>query len=120
MTASDKLAQRLAIGVPALLLATGVILAPEPAPVGPIRRFLIFGGDASYTLYLSHTFTVNAVVVLWRAAGGGPPVLVLVGAMAAAIAFAMLFYRFMEAPVTSRLGRIAELPVAHGPASVAP
>lgn len=120
MVALGESARLLQFGLPALLLAAGVILAPEADRPGPIRRFLIFGGDASYTLYLSHTFTVNAAVILWRGAGGGSPVLVLVGAMVLAIALAMLFYRIVEAPVTSRLGRIAELPVARGPASVAP
>ena len=107
-------------GLPALILATGLILAPEPRR-GVATRFIIFGGDASYTLYLSHTFTVNAVVLFCRSVvGGAPPVLALLAAVVIAVAVAMLFYRFAEAPLTAWLGRKAGMEVARGPASIAP
>ncbi len=107
-------------GLPALLVAGALILAPEPSRQGAVMGFMIMGGNASYTLYLSHTFTVNAVVLLWRAAGGAWPLVALFAAMAIAIAVAMLFYRFAEAPLTGLLGRRLQSPVERGPASVAP
>jgi len=110
----------LLFGVPALVLAAGFILAPDPRQLGPTGRFLRFGGDASYTLYLSHPFSVNAVVLLWRSLGAGPPVAALAAAVATALAAAMLFYKYVEAPFTRMLGNRLQLQVARGPASVAP
>jgi peptidoglycan/LPS O-acetylase OafA/YrhL len=107
-------------GVPALALAAAFMLAPEPRRLGPVRRFLRFGGDSSYTLYLSHTFTVNGVVLLWRSLGVGPPVVAIFAALAVAVAAAMLFYSFVEAPFTRWLGDLLRVRVAYGPASVAP
>jgi peptidoglycan/LPS O-acetylase OafA/YrhL len=102
------------------LHAAGFILAREPNQLGPVGRFMKFGGDASYTLYLSHIFSVRAVVLLWFAIGGGPPIIALVMAMATAVAAAMLFYRYVEAPFTGWLGSRLQLQVVRGPASVAP
>ncbi len=107
-------------GIPALVLAAGFILGREQRTLGPVGRFMKFGGDASYTLYLSHVFSIRAVILLWFAAGGGPPVIALVIAMTIAIAAAMLFYRYVETPFTGMLGRSFRLQVIHGPASVAP
>jgi exopolysaccharide production protein ExoZ len=95
----------LLLGVPATLLAASLILAPEPAAQGRFRRFLQKGGDASYTLYLSHTFVVNAVAVAWRRIAPAYPWAGAAVAAAAAIAFALLFYRLAERPVTDALHR---------------
>lgn len=109
----------LLFGLPALVLAAGFILTPD-LWLGRAGEILRFGGDASYTLYLSHPLCINAVVLVGRAVGCQSPWILLATACASAILFAMLFYRFVEAPVTRRLGQSLGLKVARGPASVAP
>jgi exopolysaccharide production protein ExoZ len=112
--------QALQIGVPATLLTGALVLSPEPERVGPFRRFLRKGGDASYTLYLSHTLTVNAVVLLGVKLGVHAPWVLIVAAMLAAILLALLFYELVEAPFTAFLGRRLHARVSGGPATVAP
>ena len=104
----------------AILLCAGVILAPEPAKVGSIGRLLQFGGDASYTIYLSHTFTVNAVVLAWKTAGLGHPWIAAPIAMTIAVAAAMIFYRFAERPFTGALQRSFQVRRIEAMATVAP
>jgi peptidoglycan/LPS O-acetylase OafA/YrhL len=93
------------LGIPAAVLATAFILAPEPEKIGPVRRALSAGGDASYTLYLSHSFTVNAVV-LACAALELPKSVGMIAAAAGAIVVAVLVYRYFERPTTTALYRI--------------
>lgn len=108
------------LGIPALPIAAAFVLSPEPRRLGPIGRILMLGGDSSYTLYLSHAFVLNAVVLLWLGMGGRPTALTMITAMLAAIIFAMIFYRLVEAPFSRWLGGRLQLPVASGAASVAP
>lgn len=112
--------QLLQVGIPAMLLTSALILAPEPRRLGWFRRALKAGGDASYTLYLSHTLTVNAVVILCAKLGFDAPWLVIALALVLAIVLAVLFYYLVEAPFTTWLGRRAHARVSNGPATVAP
>jgi peptidoglycan/LPS O-acetylase OafA/YrhL len=99
----------LVLGLPASLLFASLALRPEPAHQGPVRRFLRLGGDASYTLYLSHTFTATAMAVIWRRLGYSDPWLELAVSVIAAIAVAILLYRLLERPVTNALSRAVGL-----------
>jgi peptidoglycan/LPS O-acetylase OafA/YrhL len=92
-------------GLPALLLTSALVLSPEPQHQGTIRRWLQRGGDASYTIYLSHTLTINALAVVWMDAGIGVLGFGFMLAVVTSIAAAMLFYRLIESPVTSWLQR---------------
>ena len=65
------------------------------------------GGDASYTLYLSHTFVLTAAALIWKKAGIGLPWIGFAVGIALSIAAALLFYRWAERPVTERLQRLA-------------
>jgi len=112
--------EALQVGVPATLLTAALVLAPEPERVGPFRQFLRKGGDASYTLYLSHTLTVNAVIALGIKLGVDAPWVLIAAAMLAAILLALLFYEFIEAPFTAFLGQRLHARVSGGPATVAP
>lgn len=107
-------------GLPALVFAAGFLLSREPARLGAPGRLLKLGGDASYTLYLSHTFCVNAVVLAWQTLALPFPWLAVVSAMLAAFAFAVLFYLAVERPVTRALGEVAHARVSRGLADVAP
>jgi peptidoglycan/LPS O-acetylase OafA/YrhL len=97
------------LGAPALLLSAAMILAPEPKQAGPLRKALHFGGDISYTLYLSHIFTVGAASAFWRRTGIDSPWLGMALAMILAIAAAAILYRWVERPMTECLQRRARL-----------
>ena len=108
------------VGLPALLLCASLALSPEPQTVGPIRRAMIFGGDSSYTLYLSHTFTLNAALLAWQASGTGHPILGMVLAIAAALLAAGAIYRWIERPMTDALHSATGTTRSRGIAAVAP
>lgn len=107
-------------GLSAILVAAAFILAPEPANPGPIRRALSLGGDASYTIYLSHPFTINAIAVLFSAFGLRMAALGASLAFALAIAFAALFYFLAEKPMTKALYRKAGFAAERATHMVAP
>ena len=108
------------IGLPALLLCASLALAPEPQSVSPLRRALVAGGDSSYTLYLSHTFTLNAALIAWRASGVAMPIPAMVAAMIVAIVAAALIYRWIERPMTDALHSVTGTARVRGVAAVAP
>ncbi len=108
------------LGIPALLLSASLILASEPKLAGPVRTALQAGGDFSYTLYLSHTFTVGAVHSLGRRTGFDAPLPSMALAMIAAIVTAAVVYRWIERPITDGLRRRAGLSPARRGEDVAP
>jgi len=108
------LSRLLLFGFPALLLTAGVALAPE-MHLGRLGELLRFGGDASYTLYLSHAFCINAVVVLGHKAGLQSNWGLFAIACASAMVFAALFYRWIEAPLTRRMNQRFAAGVRAGP-----
>jgi exopolysaccharide production protein ExoZ len=110
----------LLLGFPAFLVCASLILSREPRRIGPFGKLLRAGGDASYSLYLSHTFTVNAVVLLWRHERLGPAWLAATAAASIAIAAAMIFYRYLEKPMIEALRRAAGERGLRGAATIAP
>ena len=86
----------------------------------PLRRALVAGGDSSYTLYLSHTFTLNAALIAWRASGVGMPIPAMVAAMIVSIVAAALIYRWIERPMTDALHSVTGTARVRGVAAVAP
>ncbi|MGZ2412265.1 exopolysaccharide production protein ExoZ [Sphingomonas sp. F9_3S_D5_B_2] len=108
------------LGIPAALIGAALILGREPARQGPLLSAVKAGGDASYTLYLSHKLVVGAVLVVCAGAGVRQPFVVIATAMVAAIAFALLFYRLVETRVVTSLGTRFTGDVSRGLPSVAP
>lgn len=86
-------------GIPALLICGGFILAPEPKSSGRLLSGLEYGGDISYSIYLSHGFTVNCLAIVWQRLGLKEPVLFVVVAVLASIFAAHLVYQFCEKPM---------------------
>lgn len=87
------------------LIAAAFILAEQPERLGPVARFLQYGGDASYTIYLSHTIVIGLIVAAWGS-GGSHWLWLGVGiGTLASYAFAFGFYRWAEVPVTRWLRR---------------
>jgi peptidoglycan/LPS O-acetylase OafA/YrhL len=107
-------------GLPAALLLASFALRPEAPRQGPVRRFLRLGGDSSYTLYLSHTFTANAVAALALSRWHGSAWWAFAAAIAGSIGFALLFYRFIERPTTEALSRFFGLRAPDEAQRVAP
>lgn len=88
-------------GIPAALLSAAFLFAAEPANPGATRRALVASGDASYALYLSHTFTINAVVLLvgGRLAGWAT----MGAAVALAVLISLIVHRWIERPLLAAL-----------------
>ena len=93
------------LGIPAALIAAALILGREPASLGSLGRAIKLGGDASYTLYLSHKLTVPVAIMGCGLLGLRGDATVAAVAIVSAIAFAVLFYRLVEAPFLAALGR---------------
>ena len=90
-------------GVPAAMLCAAFLFATEPSAPGPLRRAFAAGGDASYALYLSHTFTINAVVL---AIGGRVTAwATMTTAIALAIIASLVIHRMIERPMLRALHR---------------
>ena len=95
----------LLLGLPYALVIGGAV-ALEPWLHGHVPRWLIFGGDASYSLYLVHPMIGVAVAVILHrlhVASFGAAVSIVV---ASALVAAALLYRYFEQPVTRRLQRM--------------
>ena len=101
--ASENFPRVLIAGLPAMLVVTGAAFVHRLS-IPPLTLL----GDASYSLYLSHVFTLSAVTQAWRSlhlARFGEA-LFLVVAPVAAILVALLFYRFVERPMTRAAARM--------------
>ena len=90
-------------GVPAAMLCAAFLFGVEPSAPGPLRRAFAAGGDASYALYLSHTFTINAVVLAigGRVTGWA----MMTTAIALAIVASLVIHRMVERPTLRALHR---------------
>jgi peptidoglycan/LPS O-acetylase OafA/YrhL len=88
-------------GLPALLLVAGAALGPTWR-----ARWMELGGDSSYSLYLSHPFTLNLLALLWiwlRLPPSG--VLYVLSGMLACVLVGALVYQLVEAPLLKQLRR---------------
>ena len=88
-------------GLPAFVLAFGIICGPEWNV-----RPLTLGGDASYSLYLSHPFTLNILALLWPKLHLPPSAgsYILAG-IAVCVPVSIGVYRFIETPILGVLRR---------------
>lgn len=105
-------ARMLWMGLPALAICAGVVLAEQAsaAVVGPLKALLVLLGDASYALYLSHPFSLNAVALLWARTGLQRPWLYVAVACCASLVVGVLVHLWIEKPMTRYLnGRVARL-----------
>jgi len=105
----------LSVGVPALLVVAGAVMIERLHGLPNIRGLHLLG-NASYSLYLSHTIVLSAVGQLWRRFPldliPGSLLVFVFGctAVASAIGVGVLIYVFIEVPML-RLGRLRTLRV---------
>jgi peptidoglycan/LPS O-acetylase OafA/YrhL len=97
------LARPLWMGVPACLVCAGAVFVREQGAPGPVLRALMFGGDASFAIYLSHPFTLTAVAALWHLTGIAEPVAYIAVAAVASTGVAAVLYAALERPLMKRL-----------------
>lgn len=96
-------ARLVAWGLPAVLLVAGVLCLENRGRVRTIPLFRLIG-DASYSLYLSHLFTLGVLRAAWKAAGlpmegAGGDIAFAVVACALGVAVAVGVYRLVERPL---------------------
>lgn len=100
------------------LVVAGVV-ALEPRLAGRLPRWVLFGGDASYSLYLVHPTVGVLVAVLLGRLGLHEPVSAFLAIVAACLGSAALTYHFVERPMTARLRSWAMRPRNPGQGSLA-
>lgn len=97
-------ARMLWMGLPALLICGGVVLASNATvPAGRIRGVFVLLGDASYALYLSHPFALNAVALVWQRTGLSQPWLYVAVACVVSLLVGVLVHLVVEKPLTRHL-----------------
>jgi len=102
------------LGIPALMACAGLVMIETPGTANSIIRALVFGGNISFALYLSHPFAINVSALLVKKAGITQPWLFMSLAMVAALCAAAIFYLVIEKPVTRFLnGLIRKRAVPH-------
>jgi exopolysaccharide production protein ExoZ len=105
---SFTLHREIAWGVPAALILFGAVFLDRLGSVRKIESLKTFG-DASYSLYLSHLFSIGIITVLWNGFGlwklsmGGPAFAVL--AFGTSALGAILVYKFVERPLLAMTRR---------------
>jgi len=93
-------------GLPAALVVGGFVFGPRLSG-SAATRWLERIGDASYSLYLTHTFILRPYRDVWIATVGNslPAALYLITAILIAVLLGLVVYRFVERPMTRFLRR---------------
>jgi exopolysaccharide production protein ExoZ len=86
-------------GLPAALIVYGTM------QIATKQSAWTYLGDASYTLYLVHTFAVSALLTLWLAYPL-PPDLIIAATMAASVLLAWRVYERVERPLLDALRKV--------------
>lgn len=94
-------------GLPAAVFLASVVLCPAISSKMQSRALVVFG-DSSYSLYLTHTFTLPFVALVMKKVGVAPyihpDIAMLLMALACCVA-AYFFYLIVEKPITKYLRR---------------
>lgn len=95
-------------GIPAAMLVLGTVGAERWIPSAQLtwKRFA-FWGDASYSIYLSHSFVVPGVVIVCSKLKLDTPTTVVLLVCMASIFVGGLSYKLIEKPITQKLKAIA-------------
>lgn len=112
---APPLPREMAYGVPAACIVTGALSIRLPE--GPWCRLATQVGDASYGIYLIHSYLLHLSARLLAAAGvTAPPWIILAGLVTylATVMIARLLYRVVERPIAQGLDRRRAPPAISG------
>lgn len=98
LNSGDELPRIVSLGIPAFLLVGGVLFLGEKGERLLGASWLVLLGNASYALYLSHTFAVNAVLLFWIKLHLAIPALFFLLTFVVAIVGSVLVYKLLEVP----------------------
>ncbi len=101
-----SLPRALVWGLPAALLVGGLVMKEKAGPVN-IHVFWITIGNASYSIYLTHTFFLRSLYLRFRAWHINKYIhddILIIITMAIVIALGWLFYKLVEVPLLRMLG----------------
>ncbi len=93
------------MGLPALAICSGFALVDEAPEPGPVKRALVFGGDVSFVLYLSHPFALTLVSMLWKKAHLTHAWGYVVVANLFSVVVACVLHVLIEKPATTSINR---------------
>ncbi len=107
ITIINPMHRLLLFGLPYMALIYGAV-AMELSENRLVCAFLSPIGDASYSIYLSHTIVINAIGWLWyNLAGRSSNLLWLFLMLTTSIAIGLISYRFIEIPALQFFKKIA-------------
>ena len=95
-------------GLPAALLVTGNVFKEKEKPVTHTSRWLILLGDASYSIYLTHTIILGALYARWSRWDllyRIPPDILIGISILLTVLFGCIFYKTIELPMLKLLNR---------------
>jgi exopolysaccharide production protein ExoZ len=97
----------LILGIPAALIVGGALVLEPVLTRRPSSLLLLFG-DASYSLYLTHSVAISAAAVIWERLhlphGSGVATIPFIPfALAGCLVFAVIVYRWVEKPLLNKL-----------------
>ena len=106
--ADNDWARLLLFGVPAFLIVAGAVGVEVGSDYPGAKNFTVgqwplLLGASSYSLYLSHTFTLSALGKVWPHAGA--PWAYAVAATIASVAVAIAVFRLVESPLLKAMRR---------------
>ncbi len=101
---TDTALRFVAVGLPAVAIVAGSAMGPQLGQ-GTMTRLLRLGGDASYALYLSHPFVINAVAMAWRHVPVANGHAYLAVTMVVALIVAVAVHLLIERPILDVLHR---------------
>ncbi|MCC6177965.1 MAG: acyltransferase [Chloroflexi bacterium] len=102
----DLVSYALLVGLPSVLIVAGTAaLELERRP--PVPRLLTYVGDASYSIFVSHSTFINIFVIVMVLSGPWSvgPVSILLAMTVFAVLGGMAVYRVVEQPLTAALRR---------------
>jgi exopolysaccharide production protein ExoZ len=100
MIGSENFQRVLVYGVPAALIVYGTMqINSKPS----VWTFL---GDASYSLYLTHTLPISLLLVFWSRYPIAPPDVITAVGVIVSVLFAWRIYVRFELPLLKALGRV--------------
>jgi peptidoglycan/LPS O-acetylase OafA/YrhL len=86
-------------GGPAALIVAAAALGPNPTRLNLLTQPLVAGGDASYAIYLSHIFTINACSLVFSRLGIDNALLFLSAALVGSVAVGAVTRLMVEKPL---------------------